>query len=300
MEADGKGRWLQLTWTMPTGRTTEHYRSLLSDWKANVTALNADIIKEMQRRGADPVGAGMTTHKNGDVETFDLGGGVTLEMVYVEPGTFMMGSPMSEAGRRENEVQHRVTLTKGYWIGKYEVTQEQWGAIMGTNPATFKGAMNPVETVSWDDCKAFIEKLNMRSSGDTFRLPTEAEWEFAARGGNKSRGTVYSGGNELNAVGWYEGNSGRQAHEVGTKAPNELGIYDMSGNVWEWCSDWYGDYSVLAQVDPDGAKKGSIRVKRGGSWGNYADFCRVASRYHYAPSNSHDGYGFRLARSPGR
>ncbi|NCD35173.1 MAG: formylglycine-generating enzyme family protein [Spartobacteria bacterium] len=254
----------------------------------------------MQRHGPDAAGASEGTHKNGDIETFDLGRGVTLEMVYIEPGTFMMGSPRSEAGRSEDEAQHRVTLTKGYWIGKYEVTQAQWETIMGTNPSKFKGAMNPVETVSWDDCQVFIEKLNVRNSGDTFRLPTEAEWEFAARGGNKSRGTVYSGGNELNAVGWYEGNSGKQAHEVGTKEPNELGLYDMSGNVWEWCSDWYGDYSVLAQVDPQGVNSGSYRVVRGGGWGSGADYCRVAGRSYGSPCYSDDYYGFRLARSTGR
>ena len=205
-------------------------------------------------------------------------GNVRFEMVRVEGGTFTMGAT-AEQGSDANEDEkpaHQVTLSS-YMIGKTEVTQELWEAVMGSNPSDFKGSNLPVEEVSWEDCQTFIRKLNALT-GKNFRLPTEAEWEFAARGGNNSRGYKYSGSNTVSNVAWYKDNSSSTTHPVATKAPNELGIYDMSGNVWEWCSDWYGSYSSSSQYNPTGSNTGSSRVLRGGSWFYYAFACRVSGR----------------------
>ena len=219
------------------------------------------------------------------------GTNVSFNMVFVEGGTFEMGSDDSEASDDEKPV-HSVTLSD-YYIGETEVTQELWEAVMGSNPSYFKGLKNPVDYVSWDDCQEFVKRLN-EITGKTFRLPTEAEWEYAARGGNKSRGYKYSGSNTIGDVAWYHSNSSSMTHQVGTKAPNELGIYDMSGNVWEWCSDWYGDYSSSSQTNPTGPTSGSDRVCRGGSWGSNAQGCRVAFRGINTPDFRHDYLGFRL------
>lgn len=223
--------------------------------------------------------------------------GVSFEMVRVEGGTFRMGAT-SEQGSDvwDNEKPvHSVTLS-GYYIGKTEVTQVLWEAVMGINPSRFKGDYLPVENVSWDDCQEFIRKLNSMT-GQNFRLPTEAEWEFACRGGNNSRGYKYSGSNNLGSVAWYDGNSGNKTHPVGTKAPNELGIYDMSGNVWEWCADWYGDYSSGAQTNPTGPYGGSNRVYRGGSWNYDVGRCRSSNRDFYYPWIRDIILGLRLALS---
>lgn len=204
--------------------------------------------------------------------------GVRFEMVEVRGGTFRMGATSEQGGDAcDNERPvHNVTLDS-YYIGKTEVTQALWKAVMGSNPSHFQGDNLPVECVSWGDCQTFIEKLNALT-GKSFRLPTEAEWEFACRGGNKSRGNKYSGSNDLNRVAWYGDNSGSRTHTVATKLPNELGIYDMSGNVWEWCADWYDGYSGKALSNPSGPTSGSGRVNRGGSWINFARFCRTSDR----------------------
>jgi formylglycine-generating enzyme required for sulfatase activity len=210
-----------------------------------------------------------------------------IECVLVKAGTFMMGSPTSESGRYDDETQHQVTLAKDYWIGKYPVTQAQYKAITGNNPSRFEGDNKPVEQVTWNDADDFCKKIGGR-------LPTEAEWEFAARGGNKSKGYIYSGGDNLSKAGWYDGNSGDKTHDVGQKKANELGIYDMSGNVWEWCEDWLGDYPKEAATNPKGASSGSYRVYRGGSWYNYSRLCRVALSGNRAPSYSNYFLGFRV------
>ena len=217
--------------------------------------------------------------------------GVEYPMVFVEGGTFKMGSDDSEAYFWEKPV-HQVTLNS-YCIGKYEVTQELWEAVMGSNPSHFKGARRPVEQVSWDDCQVFIRKLNSLT-GKNFKLPTEAQWEYAARGGKKSRGYKYSGSNTIGDVAWYDGNSGNKTHDVGTKIPNELGLYDMAGNVWEWCSDWYGDYSSSSQTNPSGPSSGSGRVSRGGGWNYCARHCRISYRDLHSPGRSFSYLGFRL------
>ena len=221
--------------------------------------------------------------------------GVSFEMVYVEGGSFDMGATTEQGSDTEyDEIPvHSVTLS-GYYIGKCEVTQELWLAVMGSWPG---GAQNPVESVSWNDCQNFIKKLNSLT-GRTFRLPTEAEWEYAARGGKKSRHYKYSGSNNIFDVAWYNRNSGGSTHAVGTKSPNELGIYDMSGNVWEWCSDWYGGYSAGAQTNPQGPSSGSRRVLRGGGWFYNARCCRVSYRISHAPEYSSSDNGLRLVLVP--
>ncbi len=221
--------------------------------------------------------------------------GVTFTMVAVEGGTFMMGATSeqeSDASSIEKPV-HQVTLSS-YYIGQTEVTQALWEAVMGKNPSKFKGDNKPVEEVSWDDCQDFVIKLN-QLTGKRFRLPTEAEWEYACRGGKKSRGYKYSGSNTIRNVAWYDGNSSSKTHPVATKSPNELGIYDMSGNVLEWCQDWYGYYSSAAQTSPTGASSGSDRVSRGGCWYNSAWDCRSSNRHSYVPDYSL--LGLRLALS---
>ncbi|GHV68512.1 hypothetical protein FACS1894199_15850 [Bacteroidia bacterium] len=216
------------------------------------------------------------------------------EMVSVAGGTFWMGCSGEQGSDcfSDESPLHSVTVS-GFAIGKYEVTQAQWKLIMGSNPSHFKGDNLPVETVSWDDAQEFISRLNA-ATGKHYRLPTEAEWEYAARGGNKSQNYKYSGSHNLNNVGWFDDNSSSQTHPVGTKLANELGIHDMSGNVWEWCSDWKGTYSSSQQQDPMGASSGSYRVIRGGSWAFSAANCRVSLRDRGTPSSRRSDMGFRL------
>ena len=217
-------------------------------------------------------------------------------MVYVQGGTFMMGADASNKDAYKDEKPaHQVTLSS-YYICKYEVTQALWQEVMGSNPSNFKGDNLPVENVSWNDCQEFISKLNALT-GQHYRLPTEAEWEFAARGGNSSRGYKYSGSNTLSDVAWYDDNSGNKTHLVGTKSPNELGLYDMIGNVREWCSDWYGDYNSSAQTNPAGPSRGTYRVYRGGGWFDNARLCRASCRSNYAPGYRYGDLGLRLVRS---
>ena len=234
---------------------------------------------------------------NGDNISIPVKDGISIDMVRVEAGTFTMGAtPEMENPFDDEKPTHQVTLTNDYYIGKYEVTQALWKVVMGNNPSCFKGDNLPVEMVGWDDCQEFLNKLNS-ITGKTFRLPTEAEWEYAARGGNKSQGYQYSGSNKLSKVAWYDGNSGNKTHVVGSKQVNELGIYDMSGNVFEWCQDWRDSYSGSSQVNPTGATNGSYRVIRGGSWSSYAMFCRSSCRRIYTLDNSYSNLGLRLALS---
>ena len=247
--------------------------------------------------GGTAASSGASTSAGGTLE-FNVKG-VRFVMVAVQGGTFTMGATPeqgSDVFDWEKPV-HKVTLSSCY-IGQTEVTQELWTAVMGSNPSWFKGegANLPVECVSWNDCQEFIEKLNA-ITGRCFRLPTEAEWEYAARGGNKSRGYKYSGGDDIDAVAWYSDNSGLKTHAVATKSANELGIYDMSGNVWEWCQDWYGGYSSAAQTNPTGPTSGSGRVYRGGSWNDYAKFCRSSFRDYCGASFGNFIFGLRLALS---
>ena len=224
--------------------------------------------------------------------------GVFFRMIPVEGGTYDMGS---DSGDSDEMPIHQVTVGD-FYIGETEVTQALWKAVMGNNPSYFKGAQRPVECVSWEDIcgknandtTCFIYKLN-RLTEAKFRLPTEAEWEYAARGGKFRHKYVFSGGDGIDSVAWYDGNSSNETHPVKYKKANGLGLYDMSGNVWEWCQDWYGSYSSDSPPDPTGPASGSDRVLRGGGWGIYASDCRVADRYYYSPVNRYFSIGFRLS-----
>ena len=221
--------------------------------------------------------------------------GVKFNMVKIKGGTFRMGAT-SEQSNYDNDEKpvHSVTLSD-YYMGETEVTQELWEAVMGSNPSRFMGDnQRPVERVSWDDCQEFIKKLN-QLTGKEFRLPTEAEWEYAARGGKYSRGYKYSGSNNSDEVAWYGTNSGDKTHPVATKKANELGLYDMSGNVLEWCNDWYGDYHSNSQTNPTGPSQGEYRVLRGGSWDFNDGGVRVSDRLNFTPDFRFIYYGLRLA-----
>ena len=248
-----------------------------------------------------------------------------MAFVYIAPGTFMMGSPPNEPDQGNDEKQHRVTLTKGFYMQTTEVTQAQWKAVMRNNPSHFKNCGDdcPVERVSWNDVQQFIRKLNQREGSDTYRLPTEAEWEYVARAGST---TAFANGgiselkcgfdSNLDAMGWYCGNSGVSysgcynaikwggpkcagTHPVAQKQPNAWGLYDMHGNVWEWCQDWNGDYSSGSVTDPTGPSGGSARVFRGGSFFHGARYCRSADRFSGKPGVKGNNLGFRLLRRAG-
>ena len=221
--------------------------------------------------------------------------GVSFKMIGVQGGTFTMGATSEQGSDAEGDEKptHQVMLSS-FSIGETEVTQELWQAVMGSNPSSFKGSRRPVELVSWKDCQTFIRELN-NLTGRNFRLPTEAEWEYAARGGQKSNHTKYAGSSAIDDVAWYDGKNGRQTHDVATKRANELGLYDMSGNVWEWCQDWHGSYSSGSQTNPKGASSGSRRVCRGGSWWSAARGCRVSYRDNNTPSYRYHDLGLRLA-----
>ncbi len=267
-----------------------------------------------------------------NVRRVDIGNGVSIELVWCPPGKFTMGSPKDEKGRSDNELlketEHLVTLTKGFWIGKYEITQEQWEAMMGNNPSKFKkaGLKAPVENVSWDDCQQFVAKLNAKFPGQAFRMPTEAEWEYACRAGSgaalhngKELTDAEEGFASLDEIAWHRGNSGRDGgtlhlvrtgetivfgtpQVVGQKKPNAWGLYDMSGNVFEWCQDWLGELPPEPATDPTGPQAGKYRVVRGGCCSAVAQCYRSASRGGSGPSAKGEGmvplyFGFRLAAS---
>ncbi len=230
---------------------------------------------------------------SGSVDSITVNG-VTFKMVKVEGGTFMMGAPSSDAEAYSNEMpQHCVTLSE-YYIAETEVTQALWQAVMGSNPSHFKFPDRPVEEISWNDCKTFIEKLNQLTDKQ-FRLPTEAEWEYAARGGGNSHGYKFSGSDNVDDVAWYTDNCGGETHAVKTKAANELGLYDMTGNVLEWCSDWMAAYTADTVSNPQGPAAGFKRVLRGGSLYNDARRLRVTRRSEYNPTFTDYSVGFRLA-----
>jgi len=235
---------------------------------------------------------------------------IGMKLVLIPKGTFVMGSPESEEGRQKDETQHEVTISKDYYLGVTEVTQGQYQKVMGKNPSYFKkriiresdSSMYPVEAVSWEDAVEFCKKLSelpKEKAGRVYRLPTEAEWEYACRSGSKSAYSFGESSKSLGDYAWFDENSRHQTHPVGQKKPNAWGLYDMHGNVIEWCSDyWYGEYPKGAVSDPSGPRGGSYRVIRGGS-GNYtAAFCRSAVRSGLVPSFRDSGLGFRVALSP--
>ena len=257
--------------------------------------------------------SGVAVDASGDVYVADAGNGrvrvirtrrqyilpeetnsIGMEFVLVPAGEFQMGSTSPEAGSDERPVT-RVRLSEDFWIGKHEVTQGQWEAVMGDNPSSFStcGSDCPVESVSWNDVQEFVQKLNEKEGGERYRLPTEAEWEYAARAGTS--GDRYS--DNLDGIAWYTDNSDRRTHPVGQKAANAWGLHDMLGNVWEWVQDWYGGYPGGAVTDPAGPATGSARVSRGGGWGCYAGDCRAPDRLNRSPGSRGSGLGFRLLRT---
>ena len=226
---------------------------------------------------------------------------IGMKLRLIPAGEFMMGSPGTESDRDDTETQHRVSITKPFYLGVTEVTQEQYQKVMGTNPSEFKGAQNPVETVNWVDAVEFCRKLSAmpaeKTAGHVYRLPTEAEWEYACRAGTT---TAYSFGDDasrLGDYGWFEGNSDSKTHPVGEKKPNGWGLYDMHGSVLEWCQDWPGAYPSGSATDPTGATSGSVRVSRGGSWKLIARGCRSAYRDWNSPEFRGINLGFRVLRS---
>jgi formylglycine-generating enzyme required for sulfatase activity/predicted Ser/Thr protein kinase len=245
----------------------------------------------------------LTWRTKGEGAVLTLPGGVTVEMVWIPPGTFMMGSPPGEEGRADDEKQRKVTISKGFWMGKYEVTQAQWKAVMGSNPSDFKGDNLPVENVSWNDCQEFIKRLNARREG-RFRLPTEAEWEYACRAGTttpyhfgrtiSTDQANYSGISDVTGKRVYR----KQTTDVGSFEANAWGLCDMHGNVWEWCQDWFGDYSGSTVTDPTGATSGTARVLRGAGWGYGPLTCRSAYRGSGPPDNRSWDDGFRVVVVP--
>jgi formylglycine-generating enzyme required for sulfatase activity len=237
-----------------------------------------------------------------------------MKFVSIPAGTFMMGSPQSETGRYNSETQHSVTLTHGFQMQATDVTQAQWVAVMGSNPSDFQGAQyckdtfkqvngvsmcpnHPVEQVSWDDAQVFITKLNQKQDGYLYRLPTEAEWEYAPRAGTTTAYFFGNGTTEINGYAWYSSNSEGQTHEVAKLRPNAWGLYDMAGNVWQWVQDWYGVYSRSCQENPEGPAGGSGRVIRGGSWSDGTQGLRSAFRTYEVPGSRNRALGFRLVRT---
>ncbi len=232
-----------------------------------------------------------------------------MEFVYISPGSFMMGSPSGESGRDSDEKQHQVTLTRGYYMQTTEVTQGQWRKVMGSRPWSGKkyvqeNANNAAAYISWNDCQAFIRKLNQMEGGNKYRLPTEAEWEYACRAGSSTRFCFGDSDGQLGNYAWYRKNAwdvgDKYAHSVGIKKPNAWGFYDMHGNVWEWCQDWFGNYPSGSVTDPTGPSSGSNRVDRGGSWYDLARYCRSANRDWLTPGRRDCILGFRLAFSAGQ
>ena len=299
-------------WEGPEKERRYILRLRVTDGHSTVTAKKAITVKKQDR-----------------VKTFRVKG-VSFRMIRIPAGEFMMGSPSNEKGRDDDEKQHRVRITRPFYMGETEVTQGLWKAVMGDNPSRFKSCGDdcPVEKVSWNDCQKFISKLNSLVPRGRFRLPTEAEWEYACRAG--SRTAIYTGNlkilgknnsPELDPIAWYGGNScvnysggwdcsgwpEKQVscarcgtHAVAGKKPNSFGLYDMIGNVWEWCQDWYDDYPSGQVSDPAGPSSGSARVLRGGSWDDLTRYCRSAIRFRYDPGYRDNNLGFRLACSPGR
>ena len=281
----------------PLRRAREHSAALC--WQQCIDECDKALGWDSDNADAKRLKAEAEGHlgpRHGECRTMTLPGGVKMEMIYVAPGSFTMGSPETEDGRSDKETQHRVTLTKGYWLGKYEVTQRQWESVMGENPSQFNGANRPVEKVSWEDCQRFIAKVDATARqqfGGGARLPTEAEWEYACRAGTTGR---YGGNGNLDDVGWHCENSGSETHPVGRKKPNNWGFYDIHGNVLEWCQDWYGDYQVNAN-NPQGPVSGVNRVLRGGSWNLDVRSCRSATRDGDFPGSRCSSNGFRLCCS---
>jgi formylglycine-generating enzyme required for sulfatase activity len=225
---------------------------------------------------------------------------IGMKLVLIPKGTFTMGSP--EARHSEFEAEHQVTISRDYYLGVYEVTQEQYENVMGTNPSVFRQLRNPVEQVSWEDavefCKRLSELTEEKAAGRVYRLPTEAEWEYACRAGSTTKYSFGDDEGQLRDYAWFDVNSSSKTHRVGQKQQNAWGLFDMHGNVWEWCADWYGEYPKEPLTDPVGPAKGLSRVDRGGSWNSGAAYCESSSRLRFNLANRPHYIGFRVALSP--
>ena len=294
----GVGEVLTLTATVYPENTTNS----TVIWSSSATAIatvNQGVVKAIGVGECDITATCQTLSATCHIKVEDDNAitvnGVTFNMVLVEGGTFTIGSPATQVGSSTMErPQHEVTLSS-FKIGQTEVTQELWEAVMGHNPSGFKGdPQRPVENVSWEDCQVFIDSLNALT-GKHFRLPTEAEWEFAARGGNQSKGYTFAGSNTAKDVAWYSTNSNGTTHPVAQKLPNELGLYDMSGNVSEWCSDWYAAYTAEPQTNPTGPATGSYKVYRSGDYDKAAAKCRPPYRDVRQVTYHLEYLGLRLA-----
>lgn len=281
------------------GKTYTELHQLSGDVGKNVAeghkTIVWDVLAEREKLASDNVIFKVKAQRE-DYLVFTVKG-VSFEMVYVKGGTYIMGCT-SEQGKdcsNDENPLHPVKLSD-FYIGNTEVTQALWEKVMGNNPSFFKGDNLPVESINWNDCQEFVKRLNLLT-GKSFRLPTEAQWEYAARGGSKSQYYKYSGSNYISEVAWYSYNSSLTTHPVGTKKANELGLYDMSGNVWEWCSDWYGKYGSylnFSQANPKGPSSGSYHVDRGGSWHSDVANCRISNR-DFSTHNYRSSYlGLRL------
>ncbi|MFH1137957.1 MAG: SUMF1/EgtB/PvdO family nonheme iron enzyme, partial [Pseudomonadota bacterium] len=297
MRAKGRERaayWKQKAYAVEQARLAEERKRLeeerqrLVEEKARLEEERLrKVEEEKQRLASSPTGKGFTNS-------------IGQKFVLIPAGTFTMGSPESESFRRDNERQHRVTISQAFYMQTTEVTQGQWRSVLGNNPAAFSSCGDdcPVESVSWEDAQAFIRSLNAKEGVGKYRLPTEAEWEYAARAG---AGSAYCCGDSESNLGdfaWYNYNSGGETHPVGRKPPNAWGLYDVHGNVWEWCEDRYGDYASGDVVNPRGSSSLSFRVGRGGGWSSSPRLCRAALRNRGAPEFRNGDLGFRLAITP--
>jgi len=275
----------------PVGKETKNRKGL---WFVLTLVVIGIIIAAINQSGQRKTTTNRPANPNaGDVITNSIG----MKLIHIPAGEFMMGSPSDEKDRQNDEgPQHKVKISKSFYMGVYEVTQKQYKAVMGNNPSNFKGDNLPVENVSWDDTVEFCRKLSQKE-GKTYRLPTEAEWEYACRAGTTTRFSFGDSDSGLDGYAWYSNNSGSKTHPVGQKNPNAFGLYDMHGNVWEWCQDWYGRsyYSNSPAVDPQGPDSGKARMLCGGSWGYNPWFCRSASRDWSSPDYRSSNLGFRVA-----
>jgi len=275
--------------------TNDTIRKILAKDSGERPKTAEELVKLLTQTKPEPIAASriISGSKAGDVITNSIG----MKLSFIPAGEFMMGSPSSESQRESDESpQHRVKISKGFYMGIYEVTQAQYKAVMDGNPSYFKGDNLPVEEVSWNDATEFCKKLS-RKEGKTYRLPTEAEWEYACRAGSQTRFCFGDSDSGLDEYAWcgYK-KSGKQTHLVGQKKPNAFGLYDMHGNVWEWCQDWYDEnyYSNSPGVDPEGPNTGTARVLRGGSWYGYPRRCRSAVRSRNGPGYRYVDLGFRV------
>jgi formylglycine-generating enzyme required for sulfatase activity len=283
----------------------------LSTWDGAVTAAEyQNLVQEMKQTLGQPASPDPLSRKPKAIGPQPapkieiapekvIANPIGMTFVLIPPGTFLMGSPAGEKGRFDDEQQHQVTLTRPFYLQTTPVTQGQWREVMENNPARFPegGADCPVETVSWDDAQEFVARLNRLEKTDTYRLPTEAEWEYACRAGSTTRFCFGDEVAKLEDYAWYAGNSGGKTHPAGQKEPNAWGLYDMHGNVWEWCRDWYGEYPAGPATDPKGPDAGKNRVLRGGSWFDKISYLRSAVSGDNNPYFRSGNIGFRVARS---